>query len=112
MDQPATASLVSDMSSPVNLASSIDRLKTKASYNGTYKGANQQKNELGVKRLRMYEEELEIKHFEVKARKDEVKLRGLEVLYNDLRQDLKDAREMNPAEDTKMTREETQKVQK
>ena len=87
-------------------------MKAKASYNEAYKEVNQQKNELGVKRLRMYEEELEIKRFAVKARQDEVKLRGLEVLYNDLRQDLKDAMEMDASKDINMIREEMQKVQK
>ena len=88
LDQP-TKSLASGASSPANVSLSIERLRAKASYNEAYREANQHKAELGVKRLKMYEDELEIKRIEAQARQDEVKAGVLEELYNDLRLDLK-----------------------
>ena len=41
-----------------------ERSKAKASYNDAYKEANKKKNELGVKRLKMLEYELDIKRDE------------------------------------------------
>ena len=58
LDQPPTNSLLSGASSPANVSSSIERLRAKASYNKAYREANQHKNELGEKRLKMYQEEL------------------------------------------------------
>ena len=76
MDLPPTPPLTSSgMSSSANTTLSIDRLNAKASYNEAYKKANQQKNELSVKRLRMYEEDLDIECVKVKARQDEIKTR-------------------------------------
>ena len=123
IDVPHVASLSSAISSP---PTSIERLREKAAYNEAYKQASQQKNELGVKRLKLAEEELDIKRIEVKARQDEVKARqdevkarqdevkiqGLERYYADLRQDLNDAKDSNDAEEIKIIKEEMRMVQK
>ena len=112
MDQSSAASLASAVSSPSNVPSSIERLRAKASYNEAYKEANHQKIELGTKRLKMLESELDIKRDEVKARQDEVKLVGLAALYDDLRQDLRDARESGDADDVRSIKEQMRTVQK
>ena len=101
MDQSPAASLASAVSSPSNVPSSIERLRAKASYNEAYKEANHQKIELGTKRLKMLESEL-----------DKVKLVGLVALYDDLRQDLRDARESGDADDVRSIKEQMRTVQK
>ena len=126
-------SALADVSSPSVItarnttATSLQRLKERASYNEAYKEANKQKNELGIKRLKLSEDELEIKRLEVKARQDEVRARqeevkarqdkvraqGLEQYYADLRQDLKDAQDNgNDEEEIHNIREEMIKVRK
>lgn len=125
------ASAITDVSSPLtttaSTASSIQRLKDRASYNESYKEANERKNELGIKRVKLFEEEIAIKRVEVQARQDEVKARQdevrakqdevraqcLERYYADLRQDLKDAQD-NGNEDGEIhnIKEEMIKVRK
>ena len=111
-------------SSLTNIPSSIERLRARASYNEAYKEANQQKADLGEKRLKMQEDELDIKRDEVKARQDEVKARqdevkarqdevklvGLAALYEDLRRDLRDARDSGNADEVRSIKVEMQAV--
>mmetsp|Transcript_13729 Transcript_13729/g.19631 ORF Transcript_13729/g.19631 Transcript_13729/m.19631 type:complete len:441 (-) Transcript_13729:68-1390(-) len=116
----------SAVSSPVSTMSSVERLRARASYNEVYKEANILKNDLGVKRLKILEDEMNIKCDEVKvrqdevkagqdkvkARQDEVKLAGLAALYNNLRQDLKDARQNGDQDDVRSIKEQLQAVQR
>ena len=102
-----------------NPASAISRLKERADYNEAYKKANEEKHELGVKRLKLNEDEISLKRLEVQARQDEVKARqdevramNLEKYYADLRLDLKDAREQLDDEQVKSIKIEMRKVQK
>ena len=99
--------------------SAISRLKERADYNQAYKKANEEKHELGVKRLKLNEDEISLKRLEVQARQDEVKARqdevraiNLEKYYADLRLDLKDAREQLDDEQVKSIKIEMRKVQK
>ena len=127
MDCPSLSSgQGSAVFSPSNTASTIEQLKARASYNKAYREANQQKNELSAKRLKILQDEIDIKREEVKARQDKVKARqdevkarqddvklvGLAALYNDLRQDLRDARENGDADDVRSIKEQMKAVQK
>ena len=76
---------------------------------------------LGIERVKVQakqdkvkarQDKVKARQDKVKARQDKVKLWGLEVLYNNLRQDLFDAREMSDSNNIKMIKEEMQKLQK
>lgn len=112
LDLPSAASVASGVSTPSSLPLSIERLKARAAYNEAYKEVNNKKNELGTKRLKVLEDELDIKRKEVQARQDEVKLAGLAALYKDLRQDLSDAKESGDADDIRNIKMEMMLVQK
>ena len=92
-------------------ASAIERLKEKANYNEAYKKSNNEKHDLGVKRLKLNEDELSLKRLEVKARQDEVRAQNLERYYADLRLDLKDARDNYDNKEVALMKEEMRKVQ-
>ena len=74
---------------------SVTRLKERADYNQVYKKVNEAKVELSEKRLKMDEKSLNLREMEVNSRKKEVESAHLNLLYNDLRKDLKDAKEDN-----------------
>lgn len=68
MNMLPAVSLVSVVNSTSIVPLSIEQLTARASYNKAYKEANQQKIELGAKRLKMHKDELNIKRKEVKIK--------------------------------------------
>ena len=112
MDLLPAVLLSSSVSSPSNVPLLIEKLRARTSYNEAYKEVNQQKIDLGAKRLKILEDELDIKRNEVKARQDKVKLAGLAAYYLDLRQDLRVANKRGDADDVRSIKENMQAVQK
>ena len=65
-----------------------------------------------MSKLDIKREEVKARQDEVKARQDGVKLAGLATLYNDLGQDLRDAKESGDADDIRNIKMEMSSVQK
>ena len=102
------ASIVSELTPTKSI---LARLKERAGYNEEYKLAHAARHELGIKRLKMEEESLDLKKVEINARKMEVDSAHLNLLYHDLREDSKESKEDNDMDKVKRIKEDMQKVQ-
>ena len=101
------------------LSVALARSKERASYNEVYKAANEAKIDLGNKRLKIDEQSLALKELEVKAKETEAVAREKEVssvhlnlLYRDLRQDLKDAKDDGNNEEVRRIKDEMNEVKR
>ena len=70
------------------------------------------KNELGEKRLKLSQDELDLKYKVINVREKEFKANNLQQYYSDLHKDLQDARDNDEQDEIKQIKEEKKLVQK